>query len=169
MPIQSTTRYPRSIGYARVSMARVDEHLGQFRNAEGVLSRQFARLPLARSSRPIRGGRSSVGRAARWRGAGRGILEHDLDGAFAKGLDDLLDSPAMRAMPGGAWPPSNPSSCLWASWANRTPSADVGHPDARNIRAATPGSCETPRAVGDRRARRNPPPEFRGRGLVARP
>src|SRR5437870_1089040 len=56
---------------------------------------------------------------------------------------------------------------MWASWANRTPSADVGHPDARNIRAATPGSCETPRAVGDRRARRNPPPEFRGRGLVA--
>jgi len=26
-------------------------------------------------------------------------------------------SPAMRAMPAGAWPPSSPSSCLCASWA----------------------------------------------------
>src|SRR5438132_10743732 len=60
----SNARYPCSIGYARVSMARVDEHLGQFRNAEDVLSGQFARLRLAGSSRPIRAGRSSVDAAA---------------------------------------------------------------------------------------------------------
>src|SRR5262249_8790538 len=84
--------------------------------------------------------------------------------------DWTLTQLSPRAFAATRWPPSQPSfSPMRPLWANRTPLADVGHRDARNIRAGTPCSCETSKAVGDRRARRNPLPEFRGRGLVGRP